>query len=71
MKILNNLKKKFGGINDERNEDHYTVEEVPTLYAPTREGYRFDGWKLDDEEETIVTAINPDWMRHIKLTATW
>ena len=58
-----------GGINDEDNPDSYTQESNPiTLKPATRDGYRFDGWKLGEE---FITVINPSWLKHIELTAVW
>ena len=33
-----------GGINHAQNPATYTIEDIITLQAPTREGYTFDGW---------------------------
>ena len=58
-----------GGINDEDNPDHYTVESgVFALKPAHKDGYRFDGWKLGDD---IITSVDSNWLRHIELTAVW
>ena len=58
-----------GGTNDNRNPAIY--EEgvgVSELYSPTRPGYDFGGWKLND---SIVDSISTDVTGDIELIAVW
>ncbi|MBQ9430943.1 MAG: InlB B-repeat-containing protein [Kiritimatiellae bacterium] len=62
-----------GGVWEEEDghPTTYTVENYPELVSPTKTGYAFDGWLLDDEEEETITAIPEGTLGNITLTATW
>lgn len=58
-----------GGRNSADNPDHYTIEDLTlTLHNPIREGYKFMGWKLNNE---IVTSISAKDLGNVELTAVW
>ena len=42
-----------GGINNPENPSTYNVLYGVTLKAPTREGYEFEGWFIDETDERI------------------
>lgn len=58
-----------GGTNSEDNPYYYTVEDSITLAAPSKLGYRFDGWTIDSEEGDTFTQITPGSTGDIKLYA--
>lgn len=55
-----------GSVED--NPEHYTVESVISLTAPSRDGYEFLGWYND--EGTLVSEIR-DSIGNLTLTAKW
>ena len=57
-----------GGTNNSNNSDHYSLDDIPTLYSPTKSGTGFYGWKYKDE---IITSIDPNWMEDVTLEAVW
>ena len=58
-----------GGTNHKSNPQTFKSSLLPQkLYNPTKDGYVFKGWLLNDE---IVTEIPRDTMDDITLTATW
>ena len=58
-----------GGTNDTRNPDSYVLEDGNiTLYNPTRNGYTFVGWYLDD---TPISNFDSQLVKHITLEARW
>lgn len=58
-----------GGINASENPDSYDVNKLPlVLGEPTKTGYNFIGWYLDDEKiDSIVEGTTGE----IKLVAQW
>lgn len=58
-----------GGLFSGVANTTYTVETSYTLPIPTRDGYTFDGWFTDDEQQ--VTAIVPGMSGDLSLTAGW
>lgn len=57
------------GINNEKNPDQFTVKNLPFyLKEPTREGYIFLGWTLNEE---YVTYIPIHTLQDITLVAHW
>ena len=58
-----------GGINASENPDSYDVNKLPlVLGEPTKTGYNFLGWYLDDEKiDSIVEGTTGE----IKLVAQW
>ncbi|MBQ4571034.1 MAG: InlB B-repeat-containing protein [Bacilli bacterium] len=57
-----------GGINSESNPDTYTVEDEVVLSAPTKEGFAFLGWYINDE---LVTKIAKGTTGDVTLVAKW
>jgi uncharacterized repeat protein (TIGR02543 family) len=48
-----------GGINHENNPASITIEDEATLSAPSKDGYQFIGWYLDENlEGEAITSIN-------------
>ena len=45
-----------GGTNDPSNPSTYTVDNIVTFKAPTREGYTFLGWYEDAEFTKVITS---------------
>lgn len=61
-----------GGTNVSGNPAQYTVETGKiTLVAPTKTGYRFDGWYTDDTYSTKVTEIAAGSTSDVTLYAKW
>ena len=62
-----------GGTNHPENRDEYTyVTETFEIKAPTRVGYKFEGWQmLDDEELHQIVTVEQYSMGDIELTAMW
>lgn len=58
-----------GGVNHNDNPDTYTVEDrTIILEAPTKEGYIFTGWVVDDQP---ITEILSGSMGDLTVSATW
>ena len=57
-----------GGVNAEANPATYTVLDEVTLAEPTKEGYNFLGWYLDNE---LVTKIALGTTGDVELVAKW
>ena len=57
-----------GGINNENNATRYKEGTIVKLYAPTKDGFVFNGWMLDGK---IVTEIPATATGNITLVATW
>ena len=60
-----------GGVNNPTNPATYTILDNITLKAPTKEGYAFAGWVVDDNEAVIDYKINEGSYGNITLTATY
>ena len=60
----------FGGENNSNNPLSYTVEDERELFIPTRKGYRFDGWFLDENFNTQIMRISGG-TGNITLYAKW
>lgn len=59
----------LGGTNNPNNPTEYTIESSSILLeAPSREGYKFKGWLLD---EVSITEITSGSKGDINLTASW
>ena len=43
-----------GGINNEKNAEYATYDSVLKLYNPTRKGYTFKGWYVDNKKVTNI-----------------
>lgn len=56
-----------GGIVDGEEPNTYTVDNFPTLLDPTREGYDFVGWYLNEKPFTTFRNLAED----IELVAQW
>jgi len=57
-----------GGVNAEANPATYTVLDEVTLAEPTKEGYNFLGWYLDNE---LVTKIALGTTGDVEVIAKW
>lgn len=47
----------YGGVNNIDNLNVYTVEDYATLKKPTKAGYEFLGWYLDEDLKTKITYL--------------
>ena len=57
-----------GGTNSSNNPAQYTVEDEFVLESPTRFGYHFSGWLLNNQ---VVEKIEKGTFGNITLTASW
>ncbi|MFR5892659.1 MAG: InlB B-repeat-containing protein [Bacilli bacterium] len=58
-----------GGVNHLNNKNGYTIDNLPlTLYQPTKDGYNFTGWYLNDK---LVEYLPENTLGEITLVATW
>ncbi len=58
-----------GGYNDESNPKSYDIENLPIRFKePTRFGYEFSGWLLDNEK---VDCLIEGSTGNVNLIATW
>lgn len=61
-----------GGKNNAGNPTEYTIaDQTIQLAAPTREGYRFDGWYADSSYCDRVTEISAKTIGNRRLYAKW
>lgn len=61
-----------GGVNAAANPDHYSFGDVIDLEDPTKEGYHFDGWFVDDEfNGDAVAGIAASSTGDAKFYAKW
>ncbi len=61
-----------GGVNAAANPDHYSFGDVIDLEDPTKEGYHFDGWFVDDEfNGDAVAGIAASTTGDAKFYAKW
>lgn len=60
-----------GGINDLSNPQTYNTEQVVVLENPTKDGYRFIGWYMDEEQTKPITEIKQGTVGEITLYAKW
>ncbi|MGN0788454.1 MAG: leucine-rich repeat protein [Christensenellales bacterium] len=58
-----------GGINDIKNPTQYNVENDVTLSEPTKAGYSFDGWYLDEAFTRRVDEFDKMWCQNVDLYA--
>lgn len=62
----------YGGTNASSNKDSYLENATVTLAAPTRSGYRFDGWYWDEGLKNPVTGNTfSNKKGALKLYAKW
>lgn len=57
-----------GGTNSSSNPSTYTVEDTITLADPSKTGYSFAGWTLNDEP---ISTIQAGTYGNLTLVATW
>ncbi|MCR5349687.1 MAG: DUF6273 domain-containing protein [Acholeplasmatales bacterium] len=58
-----------GGVNNSSNPTNYNVDtQNITLFAPTKDGYTFQGWQY---KGTVITQINTANICHMNLKALW
>ncbi len=61
-----------GGTNSPDNPATYRYSDgTVTLKAPTKEGYTFEGWYLEDTFSTKIGALEASEMREITIYAKW
>ena len=58
-----------GGTNNPKNLDSYTYFNDLILYDPTREGYQFDGWYINDVK--VETIPGETAASYIPIVAHW
>ena len=62
----------YGGENSEANPEEYTDRNCPiTLEEPTRVGYTFKGWYLDNAYTEEITSIDKGTKKNLTLFAKW
>lgn len=62
----------YGGDNNEANPEDYTDRNCPiTLEEPTRYGYTFKGWYLDNAYTQPITNIEQGTKKNLTLFAKW
>ena len=59
-----------GGTNPKNNVATYTVEKPVTFANPTRVGYAFDGWYLDNTGSTSITSTK-GYYKALNVYALW
>jgi uncharacterized repeat protein (TIGR02543 family) len=59
-----------GGTNDENNPTSYTVEETKYFNNPTKTGYDFGGWYLDENFTTPITST-AGYAKDLTVYAKW
>ncbi|MDY0210714.1 MAG: InlB B-repeat-containing protein [Acholeplasma sp.] len=59
------------GINASDNPVSYTIEDTISLKNPTREGYAFSGWYLEESFSNLITSIPKGSKQAIDLYAKW
>ena len=59
-----------GGTNNSSNPEKYTVENNVIFANPTKEGYTFVGWYLEDNYQNSITSTN-DKYDNLTLYAKW
>ncbi len=58
-----------GGVNNSSNPTNYNVDtQNITLFAPTKDGYTFQGWQYNGN---VITQINTANICHMNLKALW
>lgn len=61
-----------GGTNSSNNPESYSYSDSTiTLQAPTKEGYRFDGWYTDSNFTQPITQIETNSSQDYTLYAKW
>ncbi len=59
------------GINDVSNPDTYRTDQIVTLMNPTKEGYRFVGWYVDEGYTKTIAKIEKGTIGELHLYAKW
>ncbi len=60
-----------GGKNNDENPKTFTYEDTVTFKAPSRDGYRFDGWYSDSGFTSLVSGIGKGTSGTFKVYAKW
>jgi uncharacterized repeat protein (TIGR02543 family) len=60
-----------GGLNHAENISTYNVLTTKVLLEPTKVGYSFDGWYLDEEKVNSISQIQLGSSKDITLFASW
>ncbi|MBR2833510.1 MAG: InlB B-repeat-containing protein [Bacilli bacterium] len=61
----------YGGSNNTNNPTSYKNGETLDLYSPTKKGYKFVGWYLDQQFTKQVLKITSDMKDDLTLYAKW
>ena len=61
----------YGGENSENNVTSFTDGEEISLLNPTKKGYIFRGWYLEETYQTRVDRITSDMNEDVSLYAKW
>ncbi len=61
----------LNGTNNELNLTNFTEEDSVLFYAPSKTGYTFGGWYLEDTFTTVVTQIAVGTTSNLTLYAKW
>ncbi len=60
-----------GGKETSKNKTEYTIEDSFKLNPPTKDGYVFKGWILEDKKTLENDTIKKGTTGNLKLKATW
>ena len=60
-----------GGVNHSSNPTSYNVSSVVEIKTPTKQGYTFTGWKIDDKDIVSVYTIKSGSTGNKTLEAIW
>lgn len=60
-----------GGSNHLDNPSSYTILDEVVLKTPSKEGYIFSGWLIDNDSNKAITQINLGSKGNLSLHATW
>ncbi len=61
----------YNGTNSPNNVEYFTADDEVTLYNPTRDGYTFGGWYLEDGFANQITKIEKGTTHSVGVYAKW
>ena len=61
----------YGGVNNKNNPLTYTVLDEVIFKEPTKAGYAFGGWYLDEDGNNEITGISKGTVGNITIYAKW